>query len=172
MVEPVAACEAGAEHGQQVQVGGAHLEAAGLGHRDHRAPVDELVLHQRGVCDQLDVVQECEPDRCFAGQLCRRAGESLSGLDGQQVRAEPVDLRDQPGLGGGGQAEDADDRCRSDSDPERGERGAQRPGAQPDARHPQPVLEPQPSAVGAHGASLFAVSEITWPSSTWIWRGS
>ena len=50
LVEPVAACEAGAEHGQQVQAGGPHLEAAGLAHRDDRAPVDVRVLHQGGVC--------------------------------------------------------------------------------------------------------------------------
>ena len=113
-----------------------------------------------------------DPRRRFEGQLRLPAGEALSGLDGQQVRAEPVDLREQPGLRGGGQPEDADDRCRSDRDPERGQRGAQRPGAQPDTRHPQPVLQPQSSALGAHGASALAVSETTWPSSIRIWRGS
>jgi hypothetical protein len=172
LVEPVAACEAGAEHGQQVQAGGSHLEAAGLGHRDHRAPVDLLVLHQGGVRHQLDVVQERDPCRRFAGELRQAAGKALAGLDGQQVRAEPVDLRDQPGLRGGGQPEDRDDRCGADRDPERGKRGAQRPGAEPDARHPQPVLQAQPSALGTQGASPFALSETTWPSSMRIWRGS
>ena len=173
-VEPVAARDAGAEHGQQVQAGGPHLEAAGLAHRDHRAPVDVRVLHQGGVRHQLDVVQERDPRRRLAGQLRRPPGEALSGLDGQQVRAEPVDLREQPGLRGGGQPEDRHDRRRSDRDPERGQRGAQRPGAQPDARHPQPVAQPQAvRRVGAHGAcSRVAVSETTWPSSIRIWRGS
>ena len=152
LVEPVAAGDAGAEHGRQVQAGGPHLEATGVAHRDHRVPVDLLVLHQAGVCHQLDVVQVRDPRRRFEGQLRLPPGEALSGLDGQQVRAEPVDLREQPGLRGGGQPEDRHDRRRSDRDPERGQRGAQRPGAQPDARHPQPVLRPQSSALGAHGA--------------------
>jgi len=93
LVEPVAACDAGAKHGQQVQAGGLHLEAIGVAHRDHRVPVDLLFLHQGGVCHQLDVVQVCEPRRRFAGQLRRSPDEALSGLDGQHVRAEPVDLR-------------------------------------------------------------------------------
>ena len=35
LVEPVAAYDAGAEHGRQVQAGGPHLEAAGGAPRDH-----------------------------------------------------------------------------------------------------------------------------------------
>jgi len=140
LVEPVAPREAGTEHGRQVQARGPHLEAPGLGQRDHRAPVDVLVLHERGVRHLVDVVQECESGRCFARQLRRASGEApLSGFDRQQVRAELVDLFDQPGLRGGGQPEDADDRCRSNRDPERGQCGAQRPGAESDARDPDRV---------------------------------
>jgi len=94
LVEPVAPREAGTEHGRQVQARGPHLEAPGLGQRDHRAPVDVLVLHERGVRHLVDVVQECESGRCFARQLRRAPGEALSGLDRQQVRAELVDLCD------------------------------------------------------------------------------
>ena len=140
LVEPGAACDAGVEDGQQVQAGGLHLEAAGVAHRDHRVAVDVLVLDQSGVCHPLDVVQERDPRRRFERQLRVLSGEALSGLDGQQVGAEPVDLREQPGLRGGGQPEDRHDRRRSDRDPERRQRGSQRPGAQPDARHPQPVV--------------------------------
>jgi hypothetical protein len=57
LVEPVAAGDAGAEHGQQVQAGGPHLEAAVVAHGDHRVAVDLLVLHQAGVRGRLDVVQ-------------------------------------------------------------------------------------------------------------------
>src|SRR2546430_989082 len=35
----------------------------------------------------------------------------------------------------------------------RGERGAQRPGAQPDTRYPQPVLQPQSFAPGTQGTA-------------------
>ena len=65
-------------------------------------------------------------------------------------------------------------------------RRAQRPGAQADAGHPQRVVQAQASRVGAHdvcrsvvtctdaAAALRSpsVSEITWPSSIRIWRGS
>ena len=62
-VEPGAAGDAGVEHGQQVQAGGPHLQAAAVGRRDQRAAVDLLVLHQAGVRQQLDVVQERDPRR-------------------------------------------------------------------------------------------------------------
>ena len=97
-VEPGAAREAGVEHGEQVQAGGAHLQPAGVGHRDHPAPVDALALHQRGVCQQLDVVEVRDPRRGFERQLRRLPGDALAGLEGQHVRAEPVDLGEQPGL--------------------------------------------------------------------------
>jgi hypothetical protein len=119
----------------------------------------------------LDVVQVRDPRGGFEGQLRRLPGDALSGLDGQQVRAEPVDLGEQAGLRGGGQPEDRDDRRRPDRDPERGQRGAQRPGAQPDARHPQRILQAQASRVFAHDVCP-SVSETTWPSSIRIWRGS
>ena len=61
------------------------------------------------------------------------AGEGLAVGDGEQVGAEPVDLGEQPGLGGGGEAEHGDDRGDADGDPERGQRGAELAGAQPDA---------------------------------------
>ena len=163
-VEPGAAGDAGVEHGRQVEAGGSYLEAAAVAHRDQRVAVDLLVLHQAGVRQPLDVVQVPDPPGRFERQLRRSAGETLSGLDREQVRAEPVDLREQPRLRGGGQPEDGDDRRRADRDPERRQRGAQRPGAQPHARHAQPVLEPQPPA---HGPS-----ETTCPSSTRIRRGS
>ena len=171
LVEPVAACDAGVEHGRQVHAGSPHLEATGVAHRDHRVPVDVLALDQGGVCQRLDVVQVGDSRRRFAGQLRLLSGEALSSLDAEHVRAEPVDLREQPGLRGRGQPEDCHDRCRSDRDPERRQRGAQRPGAEPDTRHPQPVLERQASALGSHGTRP-AVSETTWPSSSRIWRGS
>ena len=62
------------------------------------APVDVLALDQRGVRDLFDVVEEGDPLGCFARQLRLESGEALAGLEGQHVRAEPVDLGEQPGL--------------------------------------------------------------------------
>ena len=73
---------------------------------------------------------------------------------------EPVDLRQQPGLRGGRQPEHRHDRRRADRDPERRQRGAQWPGAQPDARHAQTVTE------------IHRRSATIRPSSIRIWRGS
>ena len=48
--------------------------------------------------------RECDSRRRFTGQLRRISVEAPSGLDGQHVLAEAVDLRKQPGLRGGGQS--------------------------------------------------------------------
>ena len=48
--------------------------------------------------DLLDAVEEGDPPGCFARELRFLSGEALAGLDGQHVRAEPVDLGEQPGL--------------------------------------------------------------------------
>jgi hypothetical protein len=50
------------------------------------------------VCQQLDVVQVPDPRRGFDGQLRRLTGDALAGLECEHVRAEPVDLGEQPGL--------------------------------------------------------------------------
>ena len=97
-VQPTTPRDAGPEHGQQVQARGSNLEATAPSHRDHRVPIDPLFLQQGGVCHLLDVIQVTDPCRCFAWQLRLATREALSGLHGEQVRAEPVDLREQPGL--------------------------------------------------------------------------
>jgi hypothetical protein len=50
------------------------------------------------VCQQLDIVQMRDPRRGFEGQVRVLPGETLTGLEGQHVGAEPVDLGKQPGL--------------------------------------------------------------------------
>ena len=55
-----------------------------------------------------------------------------------------IDLAEQPGLRGGGEAEDGDDRGNSDRDPQRREGGTEPPRAKPDARHSGQVGQPQP----------------------------
>ena len=70
-VEPFSARKPGVEHGKEVQVGRAHLQAAGLCSRDDRATVDEGVPYQSDVRYLLDVGQERYPRRGFAGELRR-----------------------------------------------------------------------------------------------------
>src|SRR5437764_1320624 len=61
-------------------------------------------------------------DRPDAGDHRRSGQRQLGGVteegltvrDGQQVRPEPVDLGEQPGLRGGGEAEHGDDRSNAD----------------------------------------------------------
>jgi hypothetical protein len=54
------------------------------------------------------------------------AGEALPVADGEQVGAELVDLVEQTGLGGCGQAEDGDDGSHADGDTECGQPCPQR----------------------------------------------
>ena len=75
------------------------------------------------------------------GQLGGGAGEALAVADGEQVGAELVDLVEQAGLGGGGQAEHGDDGGDADRDTESGQPGPQLAGAQSDGREPGQVAE-------------------------------
>jgi len=58
VVEPVAAGDAGAEHGQQFRLVARTCSPPGVADRDHRVPVDVLVLEQGAVRHLLDLVQE------------------------------------------------------------------------------------------------------------------
>ena len=83
--------------------------------------------------------------------------------DVEQVGAELVDLGEQAGLAGGGDAEHGDDRGDADRDPERRERGAQPARAHADAGQPREVGGPQPrrreaGGGGGHGASLTSAN--------------
>src|SRR4029450_9947477 len=79
-LEPVTACDAGVEHGQQVQAGGPHLEPPCLGHRDHRAPVDVCVLRQAGVCHTWSTLS----------RSVSRAGAARGSCAGPPVRLWPA----------------------------------------------------------------------------------
>src|SRR5262245_47492330 len=82
--------------------------------------------------------------RCGGRQRGRLAEERCAVVDGEEVRAEAVDLGEQAGLGGGGEAEHGHDRGDADRDPERGEGGAHAAGAKADACDPGEVGESQP----------------------------
>ena len=69
--------------------------------------------------------------------------ERLAGGDGEEVRAEPVDLGEQAGPRRCREAEHGDDRRDADRDPERREPGADAAGAQPDAGDAGEVAGPQ-----------------------------
>ena len=91
------------------------------------------------------------------GQLGGLAGEALAVGDGQEVRPEAFDLCQQPGLARGGQAEHGYDRGDPDRDPQRRERRAHPPGAQPHARDAREIGGAQPprGEVRGGGSSRF-----------------
>jgi hypothetical protein len=83
-------------------------------------------------------------DGAVTGSLGLGARERLTLADSEQVRPEPIDLAEQPGLRGGGEAKHGDDRGDPDRDPERREAGAKPPCAKSDARHSGEVAKPEP----------------------------
>jgi hypothetical protein len=111
---------------------------------DQRAAVHLGVGDGAGVGDLLDGCQPRDPRRRRQRQLRGLAGEGLPAGGGQQVGAQAIDLRQQPGLGGGGQSQHRDDGGGADGDAERRQRRPQRPGAEPDAGHACLVADPQP----------------------------
>ena len=115
------------------------------------APLTAPVL-----CTLLHAADTADHARRGGGQLGGAAGEALAVADGEQVGAELVDLGQQAGLGGGGQAEHGDDRGHADGDTERGQPGPQLPGAESDGGEPGQVGELQPSPAqggGGHDGS-------------------
>ncbi len=174
-VQPIAACEADAQDRRQVQAGGQYLEAAGLAHGDQRTPIDVGVLHQCGVRHQLDVSEQCDSRRRLAGRLRRRSAEALSGLDGEQVGAEPVDLRDQPACDEAGQSEAPTMGCSADRDPERRQRGAKRSwrAARRSPTRARPATPSRPSGGrSSHPPPHASVETRPVRPAHEIWRGN
>ena len=68
-------------------------------------------VDRAGVLHGGDAGQVGDHGRCRRWQFGVLAGEGLTAGDGQQVSAQLADLVQQPGLSGGGQAQDGDD-CR------------------------------------------------------------
>ncbi len=121
-VEEPALREAGAGHRGQVQGGGVHAERVGLDRGDERGLVDADAADGAGVLDGGDAGQPGDHARRGLGQFGGGAGEGLPVGDGQQVGAQRPDLGQQRGLGGGGQAQDGDDRGDADRDAQRRQR--------------------------------------------------
>ena len=141
-VEVGAADDRRADDRQQPQRCRLDAERACLRGRDERAAVDRGARAAR-VCDLGDGADASDHPRRRDRELCRGAEERLAVRDREQVGSEPIDLREQPGLRGGGQAEHRDDRRDADRDAERGETGAQPSGAHADARDPREVGQVQ-----------------------------
>ena len=113
----------------QVQAGGLHGQGVGVDRRDQRAAVGVDVADGAGVVHGGDRADAGDHAGCGERELGGVAAEGLPVGDGEQVGAQLVDLGQQPGLGGGGEAEHGDDRGDADRDAERGQRGAQLAGA-------------------------------------------
>jgi hypothetical protein len=143
-IEEAALSDLGADRRQQVEAGGLDLKPVRLGGGDQRAAVDLGVLDESRVGLPFDSRHALDHRRRRNRELGLGARERLTLLDSEQVRPEPIDLPQQPGLRGGGEAEHGDDRGDSDRDPERREASAEAPGAKPDARHSGEVGKPEP----------------------------
>jgi hypothetical protein len=118
-IEEPALGEAGAGHGGQAEGSGVHAEAVRLDRRDVGGLVDADAADGAGVLHGGDSGQPGDHARRRYGQLGGSAGEGLPVGDGEQVGAQAADLGQQRGLGGGGQAEDGDDRRDADRDAQR-----------------------------------------------------
>ncbi len=121
--------------------------------RDQRGAV-HVAFDLSRLRDAFDGVDAADHRGGDEGQLGGLAGEALAVGDSQQIRSEFVDLFEQPRLAGGGQAEHGNDRGDPDRDPQRGERRAQSPRAQPHARHAGEVGAPQPPGCEVRGARV------------------
>src|SRR5208282_3732243 len=104
-VQEPALREAGAGRGGQAQGGGVHAEGAGLDRGDERGLVNVDAADGAGVLHGGDAGQPGDHARRRGRQLGGGAGEGLPVGDGQQVGAQCLDLGQQRGGGGGGQAQ-------------------------------------------------------------------
>ena len=120
-----------------------------VGWGDVRVAVGVDATDRPGGLHLLNTADTADHGRRGSRQLDGVAGEALPVADGEQVGAELVDLVEQAGLGGGGQAEDGDDGSHADGDTESGQPGPQFPGAQSHAREAGQVRQLQPFP--AHG---------------------
>ena len=118
----------------------------------------------------LDLGDPADHRRRRHRQLAFSPIRRLAVRDGQQVRAEAVDLGQQPRLARRREAQHRDHRGHPDGDPERRQRGAQPPRAQADARHAGEVGGAQPDRDEAAHAGF--PSATIRPSSISTRRGS
>ncbi len=131
-VQIAAGRDRGADRRRQAQAGGLDGDGVRVHGRDEGAAVDvgaggARFLHLRHRADAGD-----HPGR-GERQLGRLAEQGLAVGDGEQVGAELVDLAEQAGLGGGGEAEHGDDRGDADGDAECRQRCPDASSAQADA---------------------------------------
>ena len=140
-VEVVALGDGGGEDREEVERCGLDGQAVGVDRGDVGGAVGVGAADRPGALHLLHTADAADHGRRRGRQLGGAAGEALAVADGEQVGAELVDLGQQAGLGGGGQAEHGDDGGHADGDTERGQPGPQLPGAQPDGGEPGQVGE-------------------------------
>jgi hypothetical protein len=109
----------GADGRGQAEAGGLHLQRVGLDRGDQRGPVGVHVADRPGVGHRGHARQPADHRGRGGRQLGGVAEEVLPILHLQQVGAQPGDLRQQAGLGGGGEAQDGDDCRDADRDAQR-----------------------------------------------------
>ena len=150
------------------RLGGFDAEGVGVDGGNQRAAVDAGAGGARGL-DGIDPGEAADHRGGVQRQFGGLAAEPLAVLDRQQVGAQRGDLRVQPGGGGGGKAEDGDDRCDANGDPQGRQGGAQPAGPQPYRSEPTQVGGPQPGRARAGGRVRAhdspPVSEMILPSS-------
>ena len=144
-VEVVALGDGGGDDREEVEAGGLDGQGVGVDRGDVGAAVGVGAADRPGALHLLHTADTADHGRRRGGQLGGAAGEALAVADGEQVGAELVDLGQQAGLGGGGQAEHGDDGGHADGDAESGQPGPQLPGAQSDGGEPGQVGQLQPS---------------------------
>ena len=110
----------GADGAGQCQAGGLHGQGVGVDRGDQRAAVGGDVADGAGVIHGGDRPDARDHAGCGDREFGGVAAEGLPVGDGEQVGAQFADLVQQPGLGGGREAEHGDDRGDADGDAERG----------------------------------------------------
>src|SRR5580658_1960680 len=135
-VQEPALREAGAGHRGQVQGGGVNAEGVGFDRRDERGLVDINAADGAGALYLSDPGQPGDHAQRRLRQFGDTAGEGLPVGDGQQVGAQGLDLGQQRGGRGSGQAQDGGDRRDADRDAQRRQPGAQLAGPRTDAGQP------------------------------------
>ena len=150
-VQVAALDDADPERFQQAEARRLDVQRIRVQGRDERS-AEDVAGDAGGLGDAGDGVDPPDHRGRRERQLRGLSREALSVGDGEQIRAELVDLAQKPSLTGGGQAEHRDDRGHADGDPERGQPGAQPPRAQPHARNAGEIRRTQPRWREVHDA--------------------
>src|SRR5262245_7004257 len=147
-VQVPAVGEAGAHRAGQPGACSLDRQRVGVDRGDQRAAVGVGVVDGAGVGDLGDGADPADQPRGGRGQIGGLPENGMPVGDGEQVGAQPVDLGEQPGLGGGRRPEHGYDGGHPAGHAQRRQGGPQPAGPQPGAGDPGHVGGPQPFAGG------------------------